>query len=239
MEMVGEYRIPLRRDRVWERLNDPETLRQSITGCDELIRTSETTFAAKVTTKVGPIEAQFSGTFTLGDLDPPNGYTIAAEGSGEAAGFASGAAVVRLAAAGEDTLISYTVDASVGGELKQIDAGLIDAAASTMADSFFRNFAALVSAPTRNEVVMVPVEHHMSAATSAFLDDLAAAPATATEAEPMTIESVIAESPFSASPESIDPPASEHPPRHGGLPPRIWVAGIVIICGFLLWYFAP
>ena len=40
MDMQGERRIPAPRQRVWERLNDPETLKQCIPGC-ETIRSEE------------------------------------------------------------------------------------------------------------------------------------------------------------------------------------------------------
>ena len=53
MDMTGEFRIPAPRERVWEALNDPDILRQAVPGCTELAKTSDTTFEAKVTAKVG------------------------------------------------------------------------------------------------------------------------------------------------------------------------------------------
>ena len=61
MDMTGEYRIPAPRQIVWEALNDPETLKASIVGCDELNRTGPNSFEAKVTAKVGPVKAKFGG----------------------------------------------------------------------------------------------------------------------------------------------------------------------------------
>ena len=52
MEMTGEYRIPAPRDAVWEALNDPDVLKQCIPGCDEIEKSSDTEFSAKVTAKV-------------------------------------------------------------------------------------------------------------------------------------------------------------------------------------------
>src|SRR5207245_1451744 len=75
MEMTGERRIPAPRQLVWERLNDPETLKQCIPGCETIEKVSDTEFTAKVTAKVGPVKASFSGKVTLTDLDPPAGYT--------------------------------------------------------------------------------------------------------------------------------------------------------------------
>src|SRR6185437_9807284 len=97
MEMQGERRIPAPRQTVWERLNDPETLKQCIPGCQEIEKTSDTEFIAKVKAKVGPVSANFTGKVTLTDLDPPSGYTISGEGQGGVAGFAKGSAKVALA----------------------------------------------------------------------------------------------------------------------------------------------
>lgn len=144
MQMNGEYRIPAPRQTVWDALNDPEFLKQCIPGCEELTRTKEGGFAAKVTAKVGPVRAKFGGKVELSDIDPPNGYTISGQGTAGAAGFAKGGAKVSLAEDGGDTLLSYTVDASVGGKLAQIGSRLIDATAKKMAEDFFSKFAELV-----------------------------------------------------------------------------------------------
>ena len=124
MQMNGEYRIPAPRQAVWDALNDPEILKQCIPGCEELTRTDEGGFEAKVTAKVGPVRAKFGGKVELSDIDPPNGYTISGQGTGGAAGFAKGGAKVSLAEDGGETVLSYTVDASVGGKLAQIGSRL-------------------------------------------------------------------------------------------------------------------
>jgi carbon monoxide dehydrogenase subunit G len=141
MDMTGEYRIPAPREAVWKALNDPEVLKQCIPGCDELEKKSDTEYAAKVTAKVGPVKAKFGGNVTMSDLDPPSSYTISGEGSGGAAGFAKGGAKVRLTEDGGATVLSYTVNATVGGKLAQIGSRLIDSTAKKMANDFFGKFA--------------------------------------------------------------------------------------------------
>src|SRR3546814_5642729 len=145
MQMTGQYRIEAPRQAVWEALNDGEVLRQCIPGVEEIEKTSDTSFTAKVRAKVGPVSARFAGAVTLSDLDPPNGYTISGEGKGGAAGFAKGGARVRLADEGAATLLSYDVDAQVGGKLAQIGARLIDGTAKTNAHEL--NSAAPSSEP--------------------------------------------------------------------------------------------
>ena len=58
MKMSGEQLIPASREVVWAALNDPEILRQSISGCSDLEKTSDDEFSAKVTAKVGPVKAK-------------------------------------------------------------------------------------------------------------------------------------------------------------------------------------
>jgi carbon monoxide dehydrogenase subunit G len=146
MEMTGEQRLPAPREVVWAALNDPEVLKQSIPGCEEIQKISDTEMTAKVSAKVGPVSAKFTGAVTLSDLDPPNGYTISGEGKGGVAGFAKGGAKVRLEPDGDGTLLRYEVTASVGGKLAQIGARLIDATAKKMAEDFFRRFSEQVAA---------------------------------------------------------------------------------------------
>src|SRR6266566_308818 len=81
---------------------------------------------------------------TLNDLDPPNGYKIVGEGEGGVAGFAKGSADVRLTEKDGGTLLSYSVDAQIGGKLAQLGQRLINGAAKKMADEFFANFAKAV-----------------------------------------------------------------------------------------------
>jgi carbon monoxide dehydrogenase subunit G len=140
MEMTGEFRIPAPRERVWASLNDPEILKASIPGCETIEKVSDNEFTARVTARVGPVKATFGGKVTLSDLDPPQSYTISGEGQGGVAGFARGAAKVKLADEGSETLLSYTVEAHVGGKLAQVGSRLIDATAKKMAGDFFSRF---------------------------------------------------------------------------------------------------
>ena len=146
MDMKGEFRVPLPQDVVWRALNDPEVLKASIPGCDELIRESDTSFKGKISAAVGPVRAKFAGTATLSDIDAPNGYTLTGSGSGGAAGMVKGGAKVRLVPEGGETLLQYEASAQVAGKLAQIGSRLVDMAAKKMADDFFGNFVAQLQA---------------------------------------------------------------------------------------------
>jgi carbon monoxide dehydrogenase subunit G len=145
MEMSGEKRIDAPRHKVWAGLNNPEILKASIPGCQELEKVSDTEMKAKVLAKVGPVKATFTGDVTLSNIDAPSSYTISGEGKGGVAGFAKGGADVSLEEDGHATVLRYTAKAQVGGKLAQLGARLIDATAKQMADQFFAAFAERVT----------------------------------------------------------------------------------------------
>lgn len=147
MEIKGEYRIAASRDKVFAALNDPAVLQACIPGCESLEKTSDTEMKAKVRMRIGPVSASFSGKVTLSDIDPPNGYRISGEGQGGPAGFAKGGAVVKLRDDGGETVLTYDVDAQVGGKIAQVGARLIDGTARKLADEFFGKFATVVGGP--------------------------------------------------------------------------------------------
>jgi uncharacterized protein len=114
MDMTGEEKIPAPRQAVWAALNDVETLKQCIPGCQSLEKLSDTEMTAKVKVGIGPVRATFTGKVMLSDLDPPNGYQLTGEGSGGLAGHAKGGATVHLSDDGVDTLMRYEAKAEVG-----------------------------------------------------------------------------------------------------------------------------
>jgi len=141
MTMTGEVQLPASRETVWAKLNDPVVLKSCVPGCEQLDKLSDTEFQAVASIKVGPVKARWKGKVRLSDLDPPNGYRISGEGEGGVAGFAKGGATVALAEKDGGTLLSYNVEAQIGGKLAQLGQRLINSAAKKTADDFFANFA--------------------------------------------------------------------------------------------------
>jgi len=147
MTMSAEVQLPASREAVWAKLNDADVLKACIPGCEELTKTSDTDFQAVATTKIGPVKARFKGKVHLTDLNPPSGYRISGEGDGGVAGFAKGGATVTLTEKDGGTLLTYNVEAQIGGKLAQLGQRLVNGAAKKIADEFFKNFAAIVSSP--------------------------------------------------------------------------------------------
>ena len=156
MEFKNEIHIPASRETVWQALNDPEVLKECIPGCQEIAKTSDTEFAAKVVVSVGPVKAPFKGKVTLSDLDPPNGYKIAGQGQSGVAGFARGEATVRLSDEAGATLLTYEAQAVVGGKIAQVGGRLIDITVQRMTKEFFGKFSEAVAAPAEAAAEAAP-----------------------------------------------------------------------------------
>jgi hypothetical protein len=147
MELHGERLIPAPLDKTWAALNDPETLKACITGCESLERTADDAFAALVAVKVGPVSARFKGHLKLSNVQAPHSYTIHFDGQGGVAGFGKGSADVNLADEGGQTRLKYLAKAQVGGKMAQVGSRLIDAAAGKVAEDFFKAFEAHLAPP--------------------------------------------------------------------------------------------
>ncbi|AOV02178.1 CoxG family protein [Delftia sp. WSY_4] len=150
MEMQASRSLAVSQQQAWEALNDPETLKACLAGCDRFEPQGDDQYAVGMAVKVGPVSAKFSGKVTLSDITPPERYRIAFEGQGGVAGFGKGEADVTLTpepadAAGQPRcLLSYSVQAQVGGKIAQLGQRLIDGAARNMADDFFARFDTLM-----------------------------------------------------------------------------------------------
>jgi carbon monoxide dehydrogenase subunit G len=146
MTMSGEVQLPASRGTVWAMLNDPAVLKACIVGCEQLDLNANNEYQAIATIKVGPVKARWKGKVRLSDLDPPNSYRISGEGEGGIAGFAKGGATVALSDKDGGTLLSYNVEAQIGGKLAQLGQRLINSVAKKTADDFFIKFGAAVAA---------------------------------------------------------------------------------------------
>jgi carbon monoxide dehydrogenase subunit G len=184
MEMTGERRIPAPRQQVWEALNDPESLRAAIPGCESVERVGDDQFQARVAVKLGPMAAKFGGKVKLENLNPPASYTISGEGNGGAMGFAKGGADVALEEiSATETLLKYNVKAQVGGKMAQLGARLIDSTAKQMADQFFDRFAANLS-PAPEPAVAAPGDAAITEMPASAPEDAANAAAMAATRSP-------------------------------------------------------
>ena len=170
MKLSGTYQINLEKQKVWEALNDPNILKESIPGCEEFNKDSDTKFTATARNKIGPFNASFTGNIELKDINPPNSYTIVGSGNSPV-GFASGEADVKLEENENGTKLIYEVEANVGGKIAQIGSRLIDMTAKKMADTFFGKFSDLITPENIKEIKKPNIENISETKTSSIFSN--------------------------------------------------------------------
>ena len=142
MDMQGSRQLAVTQQQAWDALNDPAVLKACIPGCDKVEATGENQYAIAMALKIGPVSAKFTGKITLSDIKPPASYKLSFDGQGGVAGFGKGSAEVTLTPNDDGCELAYTVHASVGGKVAQLGQRLIDGAAKSMAEDFFKRFDA-------------------------------------------------------------------------------------------------
>ena len=150
MKLFGSCKLNIKKEYVWKALNDPNILKQCIPGCESFDKESNTVFKTTATNQIGPMNATFSGTVTLSNIQENQSYTISGEGQ-SSVGFANGNAEVKLTEENEITTLAYEVDINVGGKVAQLGSRLIDGVAKKMSDYFFGRLADLVAPILKEE----------------------------------------------------------------------------------------
>jgi len=150
MKLTGTYKLNVKKEIVWNALNDPEILKKCIPGCDSFIKEDDNSFNASATNQIGPMNATFSGIIKLSNIKENESYTLSGEGQ-SSVGFANGSANVKLTEKNSETILSYEVKIDVGGKIAQLGSRLIDGVAKKMSDYFFGRFADIVSPIEKNK----------------------------------------------------------------------------------------
>ena len=144
MKLSGSYELNVKKEVVWKALNNPDILKQCIPGCESFDKESDTSFAASATNQIGPMNATFSGSVTLSNIQENQSYTLSGEGQ-SSVGFVNGSADVKLIEENGITTLTYEVDVNVGGKIAQLGSRLIDGVAKKMSDYFFGRLSDLVA----------------------------------------------------------------------------------------------
>jgi hypothetical protein len=147
MELTDSREIKASPAVVWTAILNAEVLKECVPGCESMTGNPTDGFEAVVVQKVGPVKARFTGVVTLSDMIEPQSLRISGEGKGGPAGFAKGGAEVTMAPSDTGTLLSYKVEAHVGGKLAQLGSRIIDAFAKKMADDFFARLQTAIEGP--------------------------------------------------------------------------------------------
>ena len=168
MKLTGSYKLNIKKDIVWQALNDTNILKRCIPGCESFEKESDTIFNVTATNQIGPMNATFSGKINLTNIQKNQSYTLSGEGQ-SSVGFANGSADVILSEENESTTLNYEVNVNVGGKIAQLGSRLIDGVAKKMTDYFFGRFADIVS-PIQTTNSPIVKEKRVEEVSSNFLN---------------------------------------------------------------------
>ena len=168
MKLAGSYKLNIKKEIVWQALNDTNILKQCIPGCESFEKESDTIFNVTATNQIGPMNATFSGKINLTNIQKNQSYTLSGEGQ-SSVGFANGSADVILSEENESTTLNYEVNVNVGGKIAQLGSRLIDGVAKKMTDYFFGRFADIVS-PIQTTNSPIVKEKRVEEVSSNFLN---------------------------------------------------------------------
>ena len=168
MKLAGSYKLNIKKEIVWQALNDTNILERCIPGCESFEKESDTIFNVTATNQIGPMNATFSGKINLTNIKKNQSYTLSGEGQ-SSVGFANGSADVILSEENESTTLNYEVNVNVGGKIAQLGSRLIDGVAKKMTDYFFGRFADIVS-PIQTTNSPIVKEKRVEEVSSNFLN---------------------------------------------------------------------
>jgi len=145
MKVSGDATLHAPRDKVWEALNDPAVLVQTIPGCQRMETIGDDAYQMTLAAGVASIKGVYQGEVRLIDQMEPDSFTLKAAGAG-APGTVSADVKVTLAAGPADTtVLSYDADAIVGGMIGGVGQRMLSGVAKKTAGEFFTNVDAVLT----------------------------------------------------------------------------------------------
>jgi uncharacterized protein len=141
MKIEGTQKIDAPRNRIFAALVDPAILQKCIPGCEQMEKTGENQYKARLTAGVGPVKGVFTATVSLQDIIATEHYKLVVEGKGQP-GFVKGSGELNLKDDGGATEIQYTGEVNVGGLIASVGQRMIQATANMLAARFFKSLEA-------------------------------------------------------------------------------------------------
>ena len=146
LEFTGSPDIAAPRERVWQRLMDPQFVAQSAPGVESVETLDPNNFKVVSAFGVGSIKVRFKLDVELSDVVEPERAIMRARGK------APGSAVdvvssMRLEDAGDgQTRLAWKATSDVSGTVASVGARLLEGTARKLIEQFWTDFARRVSA---------------------------------------------------------------------------------------------
>ena len=136
MEISGQHRFPVNREKVWQLLLDPAVLQQCLPGTENFVEVGPEEYEAQMKIGVAAIRGTYQGKVKIHTKDEPNSYQMTVEGKGPA-GQISGDATIELVEDGGDTVVNWSGKANVRGTLARVGGRVMQPAAKMIVGQFF------------------------------------------------------------------------------------------------------
>jgi carbon monoxide dehydrogenase subunit G len=146
MRITGREAIPYPVETVWDALLDPAVLVRTIPGCERLVTAGEHAYEMTVTAGVASIRGSYDGTCTLSDLVPHESLVMHLQGAG-APGTIDATVEVSFRQSGDQTVIEYDADATVGGMVGGVGQRMLASVSKRTAGEFFGNVGNAIASP--------------------------------------------------------------------------------------------
>lgn len=137
MNFNGEITVKARRDAIFNALRDVRFFASCIDGVGDLTQIDETHYDAIFETKVAYMRFKFNVTVELVRIESPHEIEARVEGTPLGiVGRLTASSVTRLAEAGDETKVHYTIDATLTGKLGGLGQPVLRAKAKDMEKQF-------------------------------------------------------------------------------------------------------
>jgi len=140
MQFGGRYLFFATRAAVWAALNNTETLKAAIPGCQRIDWAGDSALELEIKVNLGIVQPVFSGDLTLSHVVPAHRYTLSGRGRGGVLGMAQGAAHVVIEDAEENTMLHFTATGGADGGIMKLGRALVGKSAQKVIDGFFARF---------------------------------------------------------------------------------------------------
>ena len=135
IQATHEYKAPP--EKVFTALIDPAVLQKCIEGCEQMEKTADDSYDAKLKIGVAGIKGNYTGKVRIAEKKPPESFTLQAEGNG-APGWVKGTAKIQISPKGERSELQCDADGQAGGLIAAVGSRLIEAAGKKMLNDFLR-----------------------------------------------------------------------------------------------------
>lgn len=126
MKLEGEFTFNGSRQEVWDLLQDPDILANSLPGTKNMQQIGDDEYQSEMVVKVGPLNGAFTANIKLKDKIQPQSYMMLLESKGNV-GFANGTAKIELIEMETaSTVMKYIAELQVGGRLAGVGQRMLD-----------------------------------------------------------------------------------------------------------------